>query len=58
MSDFSVGKIANNSATLILNSDDENVEIGKRIIVADNTFLEQQQVEVNQQDPITVPKLR
>eukprot|EP01050_Picozoa_sp_SAG11_P065561 SAG11_NODE_45752_length_141_cov_1746.333333_1_plen_34_part_10 len=34
MSDFSVGKIANNSATLILNSNDENVEIGKRIIVA------------------------
>eukprot|EP01050_Picozoa_sp_SAG11_P022071 SAG11_NODE_4072_length_2078_cov_2404.853967_2_plen_291_part_01 len=38
MSDFTVGKIANNSVTLILNSDDENVEIGKRIIVADNTF--------------------
>eukprot|EP01050_Picozoa_sp_SAG11_P032252 SAG11_NODE_10394_length_834_cov_574.579592_1_plen_245_part_10 len=38
MSDFSVGKIANNSATLILNSDDENVEIGKRIIIADNNF--------------------
>eukprot|EP01050_Picozoa_sp_SAG11_P026369 SAG11_NODE_6290_length_1343_cov_424.344855_2_plen_341_part_00 len=38
MSDFTVGKIANNSVTLLLMSDDENAEIEKRYFIADANF--------------------